>query len=236
MKKALTGLLVLCLLAAAPFAFTACGGGDGDGTPSGGQLPDIEVGDTWVFSYMMQGADSTLTEEIVGEERVEDRDCYVIDMSFDPPLSFPQGGGVSTITGMTYWGDKATCLYEVKQEMVGDYNGEPFTITITYAYSPWAPLFPLELGEEVETEQTVTQYYDGTQTGEPIVVTLRYRVDSQEAVTVSAGTFDCWRLVIDDGEGNIIQVVWWSDEAKTMVKSTDGFGKTLMELLSYSVS
>jgi hypothetical protein len=235
-KKLLAVLLVGCLLAALPFTFTACDGEGGGGTPSEGQLPTFEVGDTWVWSYTMYGTTYTLTEEVIGEERAEGRDCYVLDMSFDPTLTFSQEGGESTITAMTYWGDKATAFSEVKQEMVGDYNGESFTLTYVYSYDPWASLFPLELGKEVETEQTATQYMGETQAGEPTVTTIKYRVDSRETVTVSAGTFDCFKIIIYDGEGNVTQIAWWTDEVKSMVKSEDASGKTLMELLSYSVS
>jgi hypothetical protein len=239
MKRVIAVLLVGCLLAALPFTVTACkddGDNGGNGTPSGGKLPDYEVGDTWVWDYVMYGTNYTLTEEIIGEETVEGRDCYVTDMSFDPVLSFPQAEGESTITGMTYWGDKATGIFEVKREMSGNYNGEAFTLTMVSDYSSWESIFPLEIGREVETEQTTTQYMGDTQAGEPTVIAQRYKVNSQEEITVSAGTFDCWKITIYDGAGSVLQVVWWSDEARTIVKSTDGVGNTIMELLSYSVS
>lgn len=235
MKKALGVILVICLLAAVPFALASCKE-DGGGAASGGQLPSFEVGDTWAWSYVMYGMTTTLTEEVIGEESMEGRDCYVTDMSFDPALSFAQDGGTSTVSGMTYWGDKATAFYEVKREMSGSYEGTDFTIIMISSYSSWASLFPLEVGKEVETEQTITQYFNGTQSGEPTVSAQRYRVDGQETVTVSVGTFSCWKLVIYDGEDNIIQVAWWSESVKSVVKSEDGSGNTVMELLSYSVS
>jgi hypothetical protein len=239
MKRVLGVLVVGCLLAALPFAVTACkdgGGSGGNGTPSEGQLPSFEMGDTWVWSYTMYGTTYTLTEEIVGEERVEGRDCYVVDMSFDPLLSFPQVEGTSTINSMKYWGDKATGIYEVKREMLGEYNEEDFTLTMISDYSSWESPFPLEIGKEVETEQTTTQYMGETQAGEPTVTTIRYKVEGREEITVSAGTFDCWKMTLYDGAGDILQIVWWSDEARTIVKSTGGEGTLIMELLSYSVS
>jgi len=239
MKKALGVLLVGCLLAALPFAFVACGG-DGGGANGGatteGQLPTFETGDIWTWSYRVQGADSVLTEEVIGEEIMEGRDCYVLDMTFDPPLTFAQEGGESTIDGMTYWGDKATAFNEVKRDVACSYNGTDFTLTVISDYSSWESLFPLELGKTVETEHTITQYYEGSQTGEPTVTAERFVVESREVVTVTAGTFDCFKIVIYDGEGAILQIVWWSDEVKSMVKSDDGAGNTIMEMLSYSVS
>jgi hypothetical protein len=231
MKKALTILLVGCLLAATPLAFTAC---DGEATPAG-ELPDYKPGDTWVWDYTMQGENTVLTEEVMGEEVFEGRDCYVLHMSFDPILVFEQPEGTSNITSMKYWGDKATVFYEVKREISGIYDGTPFTMTMISSYDPWLSLFPLELGKELETEHTLTQYFEGTQSGEPTVSAQRYRVDSREEITVAAGTFDCWKLIIDDGAGNIIQTVWWSDEVISIVKSVDADGNTVMELLSYSL-
>jgi hypothetical protein len=231
MKKALTMLLVGCLLAATPLAFTAC---DGEATPAG-ELPDYELGDTWVWDYTMQGENTVLTEEVMGEEVFEGRDCYILHMSFDPVLVFEQPEGTSIVTSMKYWGDKATGFYEVKREISGIYNDTPFTMTMISSYDPWLSLFPLELGKEVETEHTLTQYFEDTQSGEPTVSAQRYRVDSREEITIAAGTFDCWKLIIDDGAGNIIQTVWWSDDAMSIVKSVDANGDTVMELLSYSL-
>lgn len=234
MRKVLRGLLVACLLAALPFAFTACK--DDGGAAAEGQLPDLKMGDSWVWSYVMQGQAYTLTEEVIGEERVEGRDCWVSDMAFDPLLTFPQAEGVSTITGMTYWGDKATVFYEVKSEMAGTYDGEGFTMTMISDYTSWESLFPLEVGKELETEQTTTQYVGDNQAGEPVVTTMRFVVEGQENVTVSAGTFSCWKITLYDGEDNIVQVSWWSMEVKSAVKAEDSRGNVAMELLSYSVS
>lgn len=233
MKKVLAVLLVCCLLAVLPLAFTACQGGAE--APAEG-VPSHEMGDQWVWSYTMYGTTYTLTEEVIGEERVEGRDCYVINMSFDPLLTFAQVDGESTITGMKYWADKASGIYEVKREMLGEYNEEAFTLTMIFDYSSWESIFPLEVGKEVEAEQTVTQYYGDTQAGDPIVSVQKYEVNGQEDVTVSAGTFSCWKITIYDGEGDILQIIWWSDEARTIVKSTGGEGTIIMELLSYSVS
>jgi hypothetical protein len=238
MKKALGVLLVGCLLAALPFALVACGGDGGadGGAATEGQLPTFEMGDTWVFSYMVGGADSTLTEEVIGEEEMGGRECYVLDMTFDPPLTYAQTEGESIVTGMTYWGDKATAFCEIRRDMAGSYGDTEFTLSLVFSYSSWESLFPLEVGKEVETEQTITQYYNDSLTGEPIVNAERFVVESREVVSVTAGTFDCFKIVIYDGEGAIMQIVWWTDEVKSMVKSDDGSGNTIMELLSYSVS
>lgn len=177
----------------------------------------------------------TLSEEVIGEETVEGQDCYVIDMSFDPTISWPAGDAVSTITGMKYWADKATYFCGVKMESSGSRNGTAFTSTETYSYNPWASLFPLEIGKEVETEKTTIQYLDGNQAGDPVVTTEKYGTDGKEDVTVTAGTFGCWKIIMYDGVGNVMGTIWYSDQIKSLVKQTDADGNIIMELQSYSV-
>lgn len=232
MKRVLGVLLVFCLLAATSLLLPAC---QEEEAPEG-QLPTPQVGDQWVWSFVMDETTGTLTEEITGEETVEGRDCYVTDMSFDPGMSHTQDGVVSTMTSMKYWGDKATGILGVKMETSGTYNGTAFTVTEIYSYNPWTSLFPLEVGKEVETEKTTINYFEGEQYGETEVATEKNTVVSQEDVTVTAGTFSCWKITYYDSALDTTQTIWWSDEAKTMVKMTDADGKTIMELESYSVN
>ena len=231
MKKVLGVLLVFCLLVATSLLLPAC-----QEEALEGQLPTPQVGDQWVFSYVMGETTSTFTEEITGEETVEGRDCYVTDMSFDPVMSSTQDGVVYTTTGIKYWGDKATGLLGVKMEFTTTYNGQVVTQSETYFYNPWTSLFPLEVGKEVETEKTTIYYFEGGQYGETEVSTEKYKVVSQEDVTVTAGTFSCWKITYYDSALDTTQTMWWSDEVKTMVKSTDADGKTISELQSYSVN
>jgi len=232
MKKVLGVLLVFCLLVATSFLLPAC---QEEGALEG-QLPTMQVGDQWVWSYVMDGTTSLMTEEVIGEETVEGRVCYVLDMSFDPVMSSTQDGVVYTTTGMKYWGDKATGLLGVKMEITTTGNGQVFTQSETYSYNPWISIFPLAVGKEVEMEKTTISYFEGEQYGETRVSTEIYKVVSKEDVTVTAGTFSCWKITYYDSAFDTTQTVWWSDQVKTMVKSTDADGKTISELQSYSVS
>ncbi len=232
MKKVLGVLLVFCLLVATSLLLPACQ----EEEALEGQLPTIQVGDQWVWSYVMDGTISLMTQEVIGEETVEGRVCYVLDMSFDPVMSSTHDDVVYTTAGIKYWGDKATGLLGVKMEMTTTYNGQVITQSETYLYNPWTSLFPLEVGKEVETEKTTIYYFEGGQYGETEVSTEKYKVVSQEDVTVTAGTFSCWKITYYDSALDTTQTMWWSDEVKTMVKSTDADGKTISELQSYSVN
>ena len=239
MKKVLGVLLVLCLLATTSLLLPACveeeGEEEEEEEEEEGQLPTLQVGDQWVWSYVMDETTYTLTEEVTEEETVEGRDCYVLDMSFDPVMSSTHDGVVYTTTGMKYWMDKATALYGVKMETSSTSNGTDFTSTQTFSYNPWTSLFPLEVGKEVEMEKTTINYYEGEQYGETEVSTEKYTVVSKEDITITAGTFSCWKITYYDSALDTTQTMWWSDEAKTMVKSTDEDGNTIMELQSYSI-
>jgi len=204
--------------------------------PLDGQLPTLQLGDRWVWTYVMDEITRTLTEEVIGEETVDGRDCYVIDMSFDPLFTWTYDDVVCSSTSMKHWADKATGLLSVKSESSYSCNGTDYTNTTTHSYDPWTSLFPLEVGKVVETEKTSIQYSDGSQVGEPVVTTERYIIVSQENVTVAAGTFGCWKMTMYDSATEVTQTMWYSDQVKSVVKMIDAEGNTVMELQSYSVS
>jgi hypothetical protein len=223
-------LLAFCLMVAMLFLLPACA------EEPEGQLPTLQPGDRWVWAYSMGETTSTLTEEVIGDELVEGRDCYVIDMSFDPPSTWTYDDVVCTATSTTHWADKAAGLLSVKTQSSYSCNGTASTYTTTYSYNPWTSLFPLEVGREVETQKTTIQYSDGSQQGEPVVSTERYTIVSRENVTVAAGTFGCWKLTMYDSATEVTQTMWLSDQVKSIVKIIDAEGNTVMELQSYSVS
>jgi hypothetical protein len=237
MKKMLGVLLVSSLLMAISSLLPACQKqGEGETKAPEGQLPTLQVGDGWVWSYVMNDTTYILTEEVTGTETVAGRDCYVIRMSFDPAISQTRDSVAYTITDMKYWADKATVLLGVKMETSVTGNGQTFTSSEIYSYEPWASPFPLEIGKVVEADKTTTQYAGDIPMGEPAVATEKYVVDSKEDVTVPAGTFNCWKIIMYDGAGNITTTLWYSDQIKSGIKATDANGNTMMELESYSVS
>lgn len=231
MKKVLRVLVILSLVAAISCLLPACG----EEEVVEGQLPVLKVGDTWTWSYVMGGTDYMLTETVTGIETVNERACYVIDMSFDPAIESVHDGTVYTVTEMTYYGDKISGLIGTKMETTVTGNGQSYKSYETYSYDPWIVLFPLEIGKVLETSKTTTQYMGDVQAGEPVVISERYVVEGKEQVTVAAGTFTCWKIVIYDGDGNVIVTMWYSDEAKSAARMIEPATDGSMELESYSV-
>ncbi len=233
MKKMIRVLVVFSLIAAISFLFPACGVEEAEEAPEG-QLPLLKVGDTWSWSYVMSGTTYTLTETVTGSETVEGRACYVIDMSFDPAIESVHDEVVYTVSKMTYWADKLSGFIGVKQGTDVTGGGQTFSSYETYIYDPWIELFPLETGKMLEASKTTTQYM-GDQAGEPTVATEKYVVEGKEQITVEAGTFSCWKIIMYDGGGNVTMTMWYSDEAKSGVKTVDAEGNVTMELKTYSV-
>ena len=234
MKRGVAILLVFALMVGVVVGGTAC---ESCQRLAEGQLPSYNVGDTWTWFYVDPGTQTEfdMTETVTGEETVDSRDCYVIDMSFDPTMSWTYDTTTCTVTSMTYWGDKATALYGVKMVTAYTCNGTPYTMTETYSYDTWASLFPLEADKEVSMQMTIHSYSDGIEMpGSPSTVTSEYVVVGKEDITVAAGSFSCWK--IDMYQDDVFAgSLWYSDAVRSMVKTVDATGATQMELISYSV-
>ena len=61
-------------------------------------------------------------------------------------------------------------------------------------------------------------------------------VEAFEDVTVSAGTFESFKVVEYDQDGNPLYTSWYSDEAKIEIKSIDHETDEITELLSYNLA
>ena len=193
-----------------------------------GRLPIYSVGDQWVFKMVSEGTEYTWTEKIIGEEALS-VSCYVMETSSEPAFM--------EMTSMKMWLNKAT-LDERKVEYTGEYEGTPYTYVEEYSNTyEGGTMFPLIVGREATVTQTTTSYV--------IIDTETYPEDTEESVwtmtvekieevTVTGGTFDCFKVLIYV-EGSLANTMWFSDTAKTQVKYIDHLTGDTMELLSYSV-
>ncbi len=221
MKKLL--ILVVTLLVLSPAA-TGCGG------ESAGQLPLWNIGDTWEFKTVTGAEESISTLEVVGEEVVDGRQCYVLQSEERVDTS-PSPEIIRT----------TSCITKVTIDMIKiQMLDEDYTIAQenTYSYEPGnRTLFPLQVGDELE--QTVTVYRPYDLMGQEEVLTQTYthicRVEAEEEITVPAGTFICFRIVDYDENNNAVITQWYSDEAKTYIKTVRHDIEFIDELISYSL-
>lgn len=223
MKGMNIGLVILLVLGLVGAAVWAAGCGSAD------KLPTWNIGDKWVYRVMGGGIEYTNTSEVVGEDVTADRDSYVVETSFTPPL-------VGYIDGMSQKFGMETMLILRTQTSV-EIAGVPWISATSYSYSPHEGLFPLEVGKELELTTTETKIdVSGNETNEETKTSvLTLRVEGTEEVSVPAGTFECFKIVKYDERGSAFKTEWYSGRAEANAKTIDHESGYVDELVSYSV-
>jgi hypothetical protein len=195
----------------------------GCGKAKEGQLPTYKVGTTWTYELSYGGSYYSFTYEVTGEGSVNGRDCWILKETITPALY--------GITSATEKYDKAN-LFPLQSQASGSTMGVSFTTSIAYSYQPAdASYYPLEVGMEVtvtETNTTTTTVAGQATDPQTETITHDYKVEAVEEITVTAGTFKCFKIT--DGNATI----WYSDKVKQDVKRIENDGTT-QELTSYSV-
>lgn len=204
--------------------------GDLDGvlTVQEGVLPVLHIGDQWVYRMNDDGSIYTRTETITGEEIVNGKDCYVVDVEYNPMY-------LGILQKETQWWEKDT-LDEIMEQAVIESSGAQANLTVTITDTYNGSLWPVKVGNQVTTSTTseIVAESGGQRKTDTTSVTTTATVDRIESVTVNAGTFRCF--VIDSSSSDTGQATqWYSDKAKATVKSVTADGKSTEELLSYSV-
>ena len=199
-------------------------------TVTEGLLPTLNVGDRWVYTMTSNSHLYTYTSEVTKQQTIDGKECYLLDVSLDPPYA-------GFMTGGEVWIEKET-LWIRKSQMLGEYMGLPWLVSSDCS-TEGPPLFPLEVGKEVEVTQTITQTrtMQGTTQTETGSATGTFIVEKIEVITVPAGTFRCFKIVEYDEHGTPVDTGWYSDKVKSIdyVKSIDLETGDTTELVSYSV-
>ena len=197
-----------------------------------GVLPTLSIGDRWVSRVVFEGAEYTMNSQVTGEEVTDSNNYYVIDSSIEPPFKGLLGSLRETI-------DKAT-MFPATQQMSGEYMDMPLLIAISYSHEfPGECLYPLAVGKEIKVieSKTTTRTLMGETETDTVTTTYTYKVDRIEQITVSAGTFRCFKIIKLDEAGTAVSSYWTSDEVKQIhVKNLHHETGEVHELLSYSIS
>jgi hypothetical protein len=197
---------------------------------SEGLLPTLYVGDTWVFREVYKGIEYTRTERIVREESMEGKACYVMQVTYDPPMD-------GWIYEETRWINKAT-QYPIFSRVSATLGASGATMTrlVSYSREGASNRWPYQVGNEftVKTSWMITDFLDAesfTDRGENTVI---YKCIGTEDVTVEAGTFKCFKTVSYENYQATYEY-WYSDKAKTRVMTRGITNAHTIELISYSV-
>ena len=198
-----------------------------------GQLPVLEIGNQCVYRLGVEVEDFeyNATIEVTEEDVVDGTDYYVTEWSFEPAIE-------GVISDWTIKVDKAT-NFPLRLQIAGTTFGVPFTTMVEFSYNfPSGSWWPLEAGKEIKVRETSfeTSRVGGKITEEREEIrTITYEVVGTEKITVTTGTFKCFRIVGYDEVGKKVSTSWYSDTVKNDVKHITHEEDKVMELKSYSL-
>lgn len=192
------------------------------------ELPTRHIGDEWTYQVTELYNSYTFHHEVIAEETVDNKNCYVIEVIPTPPHEHGMG---YLCYGGNEWMEKETGVM-VKKQVTGEFVGTPFTKTQTFVYHSEVNMWPLQVGKEVTVTTTVIEndtisgFDNRTQTG-------TVKVEGREDITVPAGTFTCFKVVFYEN-GNVLKASWYSDSANHWVKTIYSETGTTHELISFN--
>lgn len=200
----------------------------------------LNVGDSWKLATIIDEKEYTLNITVTGEEKVDNVDCYVMALTFEPENPKAETG---ISNEMTSWLDKLT-LNVVKLKGKGSARGYDFIYTEKHSYTFQGRETSITVGTEYNQTDTKTTNVDvdlglgawikGYMHQES-TTTNCIKVEAVEDITVPAGIFTCYKIVTYDETGqSLISIRWFSMEAKNVVKNENYTMNEKSELLSYS--
>jgi len=198
-------------------------------TGTEGALPVLKTGDTWTMGYMyINETPCEITNKVIGEDVVNGKLCYILNSIFEPPL-LPQ---------MLLIVDKSTLdIMTILSFIITEEDS--FETNVNYSYTYFDSLmFPLETGKTwkvKETESILTTIRNETITQDTTSI-YTYIVEKIEEIEVPAGTFNCFRIVKYNEDGDKEVTWWYSDDAKTNIKEFEHETGEDIVLVSYSVT
>ncbi len=195
-----------------------------------GTVPVLEIGDKWIHKGPIDGVTYTMMDEVIGEDIVEDKDCYIMISVLNPPF-MGACESVSTI-------EKST-MDTITFQISGEYDETLLNTVRSYSYEYSEPDYPRYVGKKwqvTETETSATVVEDEIY-GETEITVFEYEVEAIEEITLAAGSFRCFKVNKYDDTGSILTTSWYSDLVKGYkVKQIDHETDETMELVGYSVT
>jgi heme/copper-type cytochrome/quinol oxidase subunit 2 len=196
--------------------------------------PEWVNGDKWEYTSSVYGILTTTTTEYDGVETITvnetSYDVYIIKK--DETTS--AYGFNLTYPGHAYY--QRSDMGMVKMDQTMTLLGMTSSDVTTYAPPKKDCKFPLSVGQiwtETFTEITYSSMDDEIITYDEETYTNTYIVSLEEEITVTAGTFDTYKIECEDEDGYTIYS-WYAPEVKNFVKMSSGGVTT--QLSSYEVT
>jgi hypothetical protein len=226
---------------------TSCG--NSVQAPSG-DLPTWKAGDTWTIKSTLKWpyeneSTSISVYSVTGEQVYNGIDCYIVNrqvttqgtsttpesedtmtQAFDKTTLRVIGFESSANSSWYAWGGSTNC------STIAEY------ISINYSVKP----YPLSIGKawtaiENETMTCLLPIPIGVTPIPTRNSSLIYKVEGIESITVPAGTFNCFKIVIYSSENEPLETEWVTDVTRGFpVKRISNQIDYTVELTSYSLS
>lgn len=200
---------------------------------SDAEQPQWIVGDKWHYKSTQFEWTRNVSVEVTGITNVNvnniDYDVYVVETKSNLTLQ-----DITLTTGINSYILRSN-LAKVKNEFTETISGNT-SIVMTTTYNPPRKDydFPLKVGKTWYSESTES-FFDG-ETYNNISRRLNYSVVELESLNLEAGTFECYKIKIDDGLGSIYYD-WYSPKVNNTVNATLRLDLFLpLELTSYTIS
>lgn len=239
MKKVRALLIVFLLVVGIPFFLSCVGDGEDNSVKNGNdngdnnkvqtaKLPVLRVGDTWTWKTISPGNEGNRFLKITGEEIIDGKAVYVADSSWD--LRTGRGKGTEKI-------DKET-MATIRIQQSGEMHNFAFTIDDKYSYKFSNMPFPYSVGKtwKVKKDNSTVISIMGEPQHSSESNDYVYKISNVESVKVSAGTFECYKILEYDSKNTLQANYWYSVKVKKNVKEADYKTKQIAELISYSVA
>jgi hypothetical protein len=218
-------LISMFLLLATPFSsFTAL---------SDAELPQWMVGDKWTYNSISHSVTRTLTVEVTDISTVNvngtDYDVYVVETS--TAITVENNTYTTIITNYIIRSTFETVKTEFAES---DPEGLIYEMTMTYSPPRKDYDFPLEVGKTWYSNYTEI-LFDGFDYNN-ISMSISYLVTEIEYLTLEVGTFECYKIEVNDGMVSTYYN-WYSPDVNNTVEATIGTDLFLpLELTSYTIS
>ncbi len=214
-------------------------------TPSESATPEPTFtdfqGPTYVYDTKYGNETTGETSRVIGEGTLDGVDCYVLENSYDVPLSVAQEGTPFKGLGIKIWLSKATWDM-LEYESFFEVSGMKLIASSKYTYGTDNHGAPFSVGKKWSHEQLMQL---NPKFLADSIVASDMEVIALEDVTVPAGTFRCYkvettRLVVDDVpevHPKVVMVNWWSADHDLLRVRTENYAydqPLISELVSYT--
>ena len=193
-----------------------------------GLPPKLYTGDQWIYRQIQGNATYIRTETVLGEEKIENTDCYIVNVAIVPAFD-------DWIPGWTEWRDKKTystfrVQFSASNPLIGN---QTLNRLIVYSSEVTGSEWPYRVGNEFTINESWTRTdvvadSNVPQTGESITT---WKVTNIEEIETGSGNLTCFKTIGYQG-GNATFEYWYSDKAKAYVKHINPITD---ELVSYSL-